>query len=86
VSAFDKYFSEVSGFSDGSLVVSGKQSIESAAEMFSEYLDEDVSVNAIRADRVRYGFAPEDVIDMQGEACWYTGATGKGSMPVWVLG
>lgn len=86
MSAFDEYFSEVSDFSDGSLVVSGKQSIEAAAEMFSEYLGEDVSVNAIRPDRVRYGFAPEHIEYETGEACWYTGATGKGSMPVWVLG
>lgn len=85
-SKFDEYFSEVADFTAGLLVISGKLTKEQAASEFSEYLDEEVSIESISSDRVRYGFAPEHVEDYQGEACWYTGASGKGSMPVWTLG
>ena len=85
MSKFEDAFSEPMHFSDGSYVISGKITIEEAAEEFSHYIGEEVAIEFIRPDRVRYGFAPEWVEDIDaGEACWYTGATGKGSQPVWV--
>lgn len=90
MSKFDDQFSEPNYFSNGAYVISGKMSREDAAEMISEVLlsDEDIEEpidpSSLKADRIRYGFAPSDVEDMTGEACWYTGARGRGSMPVWV--
>jgi hypothetical protein len=85
VSKFEDYFSEPQYFSDCSYVVSGELSADIAAEMISEELGEVISASALALDRVRYGFAPENIEDMQGQACWYTGAgNGKGTKPVWV--
>ena len=85
MSKFDDYFSEPQYFSDCSYVVSGDLSAEIAAEMISEELGDVILAEALSKDRVRYGFAPENIEDMQGEACWYTGAgNGKGTKPVWV--
>lgn len=90
MSKFDEQFSEPSYFSNGTYVITGKISREEAADAISKaLLDEDeaehpVSPESLTADRVRYGFAPEGTEDMVGELCWFSGATGKGSMPVWV--
>lgn len=90
MSKFDDYFAEVNCFTGGLYVVSGKLPKETAAAMISEELieagdiDEPLQADDLDADRVRFGFAPEDVEDCKGQLCWYTGASGKGSMPVWV--
>tara|TARA_R110000772_G_scaffold211864_3_gene322404 strand:+ start:52 stop:315 length:264 start_codon:yes stop_codon:yes gene_type:complete len=85
MSKFEDYFSEPQYFSDCSYVVSGELSAEIAAEMISEDLGEVITASELTLDRVRYGFAPEHIEDMDGEACWYTGAgIGKGTKPVWV--
>lgn len=81
---FDDYFSEPRYFSHGSYVMSGRLTAEEAARQISEYIGEEVSPLSLKAERVRYGFAPQDVIDMSGESCWYTGARGRGSIPVWI--
>jgi len=82
---FEEYFSAPQWFSDGSYVISGELSADVAAEMISQELGEVISVEALEPSRVRYGFAPEYIEDMQGEPCWYTGAgNGKGTKPVWV--
>lgn len=83
-SEFDKTFSEPNHFSDGTLVISAGISRADAAKAISVYFGEHITEDKLVIDRVRYGFAPEYVEDTQGEACWYTGATGKGSMLVWV--
>lgn len=86
---FDQYFSEASMFSDGTWVVSGKVSREKAASLISDArigdraIHEPIHPKELKQDRVRFGFAPSYVLDLEGEACWYTGANGKGSMPVW---
>jgi hypothetical protein len=83
---FSDTFSYPQHFSDGSFVVSGAISAEDAAEIMSEELGEVINASELKMSRVRYGFAPEHVDGLQGQACWYTGAgNGKGTMPVWVL-
>ena len=89
MSAFDDYFSEVRAFNNCTYVVTGKITKEEAIELFRIELGlegRDVSPTNVHPDRVRYGYAPEYVEDHESlGACWYTGASGKGSMPVWVL-
>ena len=91
LSKFEQAFSEPNCFSDGSWVISGSYSREEASEIMTSYMldmgdiDEPIDSDELKEDRVRYGFAPENVENMQGEACWYTGATGNGSKKVWVL-
>jgi hypothetical protein len=92
MSKFDDYFSEVQHFSNGVRVISGKMDRELAAEMMTKELmefgdiSEPLKAEDLDADRVRFGFAPDFVEDCQGQLCWYTGASGKGSLPVWVYG
>ena len=87
MSKFDDQFCEPVSFSDSTYVVTGKISVEEAAASFSSCLGEGIKSNQLTADRVRFGFAPEFVEEMQGEPCWYTGAgKGRGTMPVWVFG
>jgi hypothetical protein len=86
MSKFDDYFSEPRYFSNDAYVMSGKLSREAAAEQLSEYLNEEIAPESLEEERVRYGYAPEEVIDMGSELCWHTGASGKGSLPVWVYG
>lgn len=81
---FDEYFSEPRYFSNGAYVMSGKLTREAASQQLSKYRGERIEAAMLYEDRVRFGYAPEEVVDMQGELCWHTGATGKGSMPVWV--
>jgi len=84
---FDEAFSEPMSMSNNSYVLSGAFTREEAAKAFGEYIDYSVRPEALEQDRVRFGYPPEDVAD--GEdlgACWYTGASGKGSKEVWVLG
>jgi hypothetical protein len=86
MSKFDKYFKEPSYFSDGSYVLSGNLTKDAAALQLSLYMGEHISPDSLELDRVRYGFAPPETEGMAGESCWYTGARGKGSRPVWVYG
>ena len=89
MSKFDEYFSEPSTFSDGTWVVSGKVSREEAADLITDAMIEEGDIDypirpeELKSDLVRFGFAPCSVLDLEGQACWYTGASGKGSMPVW---
>jgi hypothetical protein len=88
--AYDDYFSEPQHFSNNAWVMNGNQSQAEAAKELSDILielgdiEEPVHHSELKSDRVRYGFAPDNVEDMSGELCWYTGAAGKGSIPVWV--
>lgn len=90
MSKFEEHFSEPISFTNGTWVISGMLSRDDAAKAISDVLIEQGQINeqlqaeSLTSDRVRYGFAPEDVEDLSGELCWYSGATGKGSMPVWV--
>ncbi len=86
MSKFDEYFSEPQYFSHGAYVMSRKLSREDAAKQLEEALGEPIDPEELEFERVRYGFAPEDIEDRPSEACWYTGAYGKGSIPVWVYG
>lgn len=83
---FDEFFDEPQCFSDGSYVIHGKYSREEAAEILSEYLDDDVHPDDLEEDAVRYGFPPEGAEDGDrlGNA-WWGGARGRGSKKVWVL-
>ena len=82
---FEQTFDEPVSFSDGTYVISGYLSREEAAKEFSEYFGEEVKPENVRPERVRFGFAPENIEDRGGEACWYTGAgNSKGTKPVWV--
>ena len=84
MSKFSEFFCEVQTFSDGSYVLSGSFSRIEAAEMFSKYFGEDIEPKSIETDRVRFGFAPDNVEDMGGKPCWYTGAgTGRGTKAIW---
>ncbi|WP_415912485.1 hypothetical protein [Neptuniibacter sp. QD37_11] len=92
MSKFDEFFAQPQCFSDGRWVLSGKIPKAEAATLLSEALmeageiDEPLSPEDLETSRARYGFAPEYVEEMQGELCWYTGASGKGSQEVWVYG
>lgn len=85
---FNEFFKSPVGFSNCTTVLSGNYSREEAAEIFSEYFDEEVTPDMLDEDRVRYGFPPEHIEDREelAEGCWYTGAgNGKGTKPVWVV-
>lgn len=88
---FKEQFAEPICFSDGSWAVDGTLDKEAAREMINESMfeqgciDEPLVIEALEKDRVRFGFAPETVEELAGELCWYSGATGKGSMPIWVV-
>ena len=87
MSKFKEYFKEPQYFTHGVYVVDGELSATEAARLFSIETGDDITTDMITEERVRYGFAPENVEDMAGEACWYTGAgNGKGTKPVWMLG
>lgn len=87
MSKFDEAFSEPMSCSNGAYLISGEYTREEAAKAFSDYIDEEVSPEALERDRVRFGFPPESVEDGQDlGACWYTGASGKGSKEVWMIG
>ena len=82
---FEEMFNEVQAFSDSTYVVSGLITAEGAAKMIADYLGDEVTAEDLRKDWVRFGFAPEYAVGMDGQACWYTGAgEKKGSKPVWV--
>lgn len=86
---FDEYFAEPRHFTNDTYVVSGEYSREDAATLMAEAADEpDVTPDDLREDRVRFGFPSEDVMDCYHAdgPIWYTGAGGRGSKPVWVLG
>ena len=88
MSKFDEYFKDVQFFTGGIYVVTGELTREEAAKAFNDS-DEDLEVTAddVTPDRVRFGFPPETVEDREDlGACWYTGAYGKGSKAVWVVG
>ena len=86
MSKFNEYFKEVQLFSDGTLVISGEYSQKKAAKKFSIYTGEDISMNQLHVDVVRFGFPPSCIEDYDREdgSCWYTGASGKGSKLVWI--
>jgi len=86
MSKFDEYFREPQYFSNGAYVLSGAITRNQAAELLAEYVDEEVNPESLESSRVRFGFPPDSVEGWQDGACWYTGATGKGSKPVWVYG
>lgn len=88
MSKFEEQFNEVNHFSDNCLVISGYIPLSDAVEAFSEYIDDYVDEASVELKLVRYGFAPENVVDAEDlGACWYTGAkSGKGSKKVWCLG
>ena len=77
LSAFDYAFSEPFRFSDGSLVITGDIDRAEAARVIAEYLKD------LEGDE--FNIEPEYVEDMQGESCWYSGATGRGSKAVWIF-
>lgn len=81
---FDETFGEPVYFSDGSYAINGLISKNEAIEAFAKYCGEDVDINLIRLDRVRFCFPPERMDIDPGVACWRTGASGKGSKPVWM--
>jgi len=87
VSKFDEAFEEPFKFSHGHLLITGKISKEEALDAFKDYDDDqDIELDRIKSDRVRFGFPPEGIEDREYLcACWYSGASGKGSQPVWVL-
>lgn len=87
MSKFEEYFSEAQSFNNDTYVIDGSLDRVDAALQISIKICEGVKVNPenLQRDRVRFGFAPEFVEDYQDlGACWYTGATGKGSKEVWV--
>jgi hypothetical protein len=85
---FEEYFKEPQFFTDDTYVVSGSYSREDAAVLLAETADEPVLPEHLREDRARFGFPPEHIVDCDAAdgAIWYTGASGVGSKPVWVLG
>ncbi len=87
MSKFDEAFKEPFWFSHGYLLITGKISREEALEAFKDYDgDLDIELDRVKSDRVRFGFPPEGIEDREDlGACWYSGATGKGSQPVWFL-
>ncbi len=84
---FAEYFNGPQYFSHGAYVISGEYSREDAALLFSAETGATVAPDELTADRVRFGFPPESVAgyDSFDGAIWYTGASGKGSKPVWAL-
>ena len=89
MSKFETAFSEPMTFSDCTYVLSGSYSKEEAAEVFSNYLGEDIKSESLEGDRVRFGFPPAAIAARGSlpKSCWYSGAgNGKGTKPVWVWG
>lgn len=91
MSTFAATFREPFPFSDGSVVLSREHypTREEAAAEFAAYQDED-AVDPVRLveDRVRFRFpGEEDDLDWDASTRpqWFTGASGRGSKPVWVL-
>jgi hypothetical protein len=85
MSRFKECFKEPQHFSGNSCVVSGDLPRNVAAQMIGKEVGETVTAEDLVPDRIRFGFAPTDVEEMQGENCWYTGAgDDKGTKPVWV--
>ena len=87
MSKFDEAFETPFWFSHGHLMITGKISRQEALEAFKHYEDDlDIHLDQVKSDRVRFGFCPEGVEDREDlGACWYSGAAGKGSQPVWYL-
>lgn len=85
---FEEAFNEPVTFSDGSIVIDGGIDKIIAVESFSHYFGVDIPQHIVTSNRVRFGFPPETVEDMEtGVSCWYSGAgEGKGTKPIWVLG
>lgn len=85
---FEQDFSEPQLFTEGMIVISALQySRKEAAKEINDYYGKNsypqCRARDLRADRIRYGFTPGNV-DVDKKTCWYTGASGKGSKPVWV--
>jgi|GEM_PF-2250922 len=81
---FEEVFMEPVYFTEDMLVISGEYSIEQAAIEFGKYTGDEVSLDKITKDRVRFGFTPHDFDEIG--ACWHLGAgDGKGTKPVWIM-
>jgi len=85
--SFEKDFEEPMCFSNDVYVISGYYSKEEATELFSEYFADDINIDSIKKDIIRFGFVSPDVCDGDTGPMWYTNAKpGKGSKPVWTYG
>jgi hypothetical protein len=85
MSKFDEYFMKAQSFNNDTYVITGNLERVDAALQISLETCEEVNPNDLKRDRVRFGFAPQCVEDHEDlGACWYSGASGKGSKEVWV--
>lgn len=84
---FKEMFVDAVRFSDGSYVLDGTISKETAREMFEDAWGDEVSLSEIEEGRVRFGYPPEEIEDSEylDKPCWYSGSSGKGSMAVWIF-
>lgn len=87
MSKFKEAFSEPMSFSNGAYVVSGFIDKKLAREMISIEVDYGVNLEQIESGFVKFGFAPESIMELAGENCWYQcGEDKKGAQPVWIYG
>ena len=84
---FNQYFKEVQLFTGNIYVVSGYIDKDIARDMMEKQYGKTICGRDVRADYVRFSFPPDNVEDREDfdGPIWYTGATGKGSKPVWVF-
>jgi hypothetical protein len=82
---FEEDFDDPMYMTDGSYAIRGDISRQTAALLISSEIGEVVDPDSLETDRVRYGLPPEEVEWDRDGPCWYNGAHGKGSRPVWVL-
>lgn len=91
MSKFSSIFSEPNCLSDGSHALSAEAypTREEAAAIFSDYLERPVDPAALEEDRMRFHPAGEEDCgggDFEpGQRAWFSGASGRGSKPVWLL-
>lgn len=82
---FKDDFSSPMYMSNDTYAIDGGIPRDEAAHRISEEIGKPVSAEQLEAELVRFGYAPESVADIDsGTPVWYTGATGKGTKPVWV--
>ena len=84
---YREMFKDAVWFTDGTYVIGGWYSRKEAAERFSNDLVRNVHPEDIRPCRARFGFPPEycEEYESKDGPIWNSGASGKGSKPIWVI-
>jgi hypothetical protein len=92
ISVFNQTFNEPLDFPGSEYYISAElYSEEEAVKVFNDYFkngydafEKEFTIKDIQQDRVRW-CCQYDYEDGESRCCWWTGATGKGSKPVWFV-